>query len=199
MPRTESEFQPIVIVTGPPRSGTSLMMSILARAGLPLLVDETRPADASNPRGYYEFAPVRASTRDTQWLDQAEGHGVKVIDRLIATLPRDRNYRVIAMDRPVEEVITSQNRMLARLGEEPGPLNTSRLKAILRSTTEENRQLLTRENCFEWISIHYPDLVRSPQKECGRILDFLNLDGADEGTVERMVAAIDPELYRERA
>ena len=175
------------------------MMSLLAGAGLPLLVDETRPADASNPRGYYEFAPVRASARDTQWLDQAAGHGVKVIDRLLATLPRDRNYRVIAMDRPAEEVITSQNRMLARLGEEPGSLNAARLKAILRSTTEEVRQLLNRERCFEWIPIHYPDLIRSPRKECIRILDFLNLDGSNNSKVEGMVAAIDPELYRERA
>ena len=156
------------------------MMSILGRAGLPLLVDETRPADASNPRGYYEFAAVRASARDTQWLERAAGHGVKVIDRLIDTLPRNRNYRVIAMNRPAEEVIASQNRMLSRLGEDPGPLNATRLKTILKSTAEELRQLLSQETCFEWIPIHYPDLIRSPQNECTRILDFLNLDVADD-------------------
>ncbi|MCH2186138.1 sulfotransferase domain-containing protein [Myxococcota bacterium] len=195
---TKSKLQTIVIVSGPPRSGTSLMMSILGRAGLPLLVDETRPPDASNPNGYYEFKPVRASDRDTQWLERAGGHAVKVIDRLIKTLPENRNYRVIVMSRSAEEVIASQNRMLARLGEEPGALPRPRLEAILNSTAEETRDLLNRKSCFEWISVHYPDLVRSPRKECLRILDFLEFNSANDVTIGQMVAAVQPTLYRER-
>ncbi|MDG2049727.1 MAG: hypothetical protein P8M78_06160 [Myxococcota bacterium] len=195
----EPKSEPVVIVTGPPRSGTSLMMRLLERAGLPLLIDETRPADASNPRGYFEFAPVRASARDTQWLNHAGGRGVKVIDRLLGKLPLDRPYRVIVMNRPAEEVIASQNRMLARLGEESGRLPASRLKAILELQTNEMRQLLSREACFDWIPISYPRLVQNPRKECLRILDFLNSEPATDATVEGMVAAVDASLYRERA
>ena len=190
---------PIFVVTGPPRSGTSLMMNLLMAAGLPILADENRPADASNPNGYFEYAPVKASSRSTEWVESASGRAVKVIDRLLPTLPRDRHYCLIVMERPAKEVIASQNRMLTRLGEPQGELPTARLEKMLAIQAVETRALLVEEECFDWISVAYPELIEFPHDRCQQILEFVGFDDPDGTRVDRMAARIDAQLYRERA
>lgn len=106
----------ITIVSGLPRSGTSMMMRILEAGGMPVLVDHARVADVDNPNGYYEFEPVKTTCDDASWLRQAEGRAVKVVYKLLYDLPADRPYRVVFMQRALKEIVTSQNRMLARLG-----------------------------------------------------------------------------------
>ena len=98
------------------------MMNMLGRAGLPLLTDETRGADESNPEGYFELAAVRKTQEDNAWVSRAQGHAVKVIHRILPALPEVYRYRVILMHRPVAEVVQSQDRMLARLGADPSEL-----------------------------------------------------------------------------
>lgn len=181
------------IVTGIPRSGTSLMMSILGAAGVPLLVDEARPPDASNPRGYFEYAPVLGSERDTSWLDDAAGRAVKVIHLLLPTLPQDREYRVILMERPIAEIILSQDRMLERLeGSAPASPNPEIEQAFARQL-QRTRELLTRSACFEWLPMAYPELVRSPQESLAQLGSFLGIEGRSAA----MMACIDPCLHRE--
>ena len=190
---------PIFVVTGPPRSGTSLMMSLLRAAGLPILADESRPADASNPNGYFEFTPVKGSARSSQWVESATGQAVKVIDRILPTLPRDRPYRVIIMERPAQEVIASQNRMLTRLGEPQGELPTARLEEMLTIQVAKTRALLAEEDCFDWVSVAYPELIEFPHDRCQQILEFIGFDDPNGDRANRMVARIDTQLYRERA
>ena len=152
----------ITVVSGVPRSGTSLRMQCLAAAGLPLLWDEARPPDASNPRGYFELAAVKASGRDTSWLAQAEGRGVKVVHALLKNLPRDRRYRVLFMERAIDQVVASQNAMLARLGATVGELPAARVATVLESQRATARELLERSPCFAWMPVSYASLLSDP-------------------------------------
>ena len=142
--------QPVTVVSGVPRSGTSLMMSLLARAGLPVLCDESRPADASNPRGYFELEAVRRTWDDPGWVRAAPGHAVKVIHHLLGALPADQDYRVILMRRPWPAVVASQNRMLARLGKAVTSPDDARLGEILSAQWEESRRLLENASHFRF-------------------------------------------------
>lgn len=186
--------EPIVVVSGIPRSGTSLMMNMLGRAGLSLLVDDERKADESNPRGYFEWAAVRRTQEDSNWVASAPGHAVKVIHQLLAALPRQYSYRVILMQRPIHQVVASQDRMLARMGASIDELPRGRVHEILTEQHQRARDLLTGESCFEWIEVNYPELIGDPERHAERVLDFLSLD-ADPA---RIAGAVEPRLYRER-
>ncbi|MFC2085810.1 hypothetical protein ACFLRO_01215, partial [Bacteroidota bacterium] len=106
----------ITVVSGLPRSGTSMMMQMLDKGGLEPFVDDKREADENNPRGYYEHEAVKSLARNKQWLPQAEGKVVKVIANLLTHLPANFHYRVIFMERDITEIVTSQKRMLKRMG-----------------------------------------------------------------------------------
>lgn len=173
--------EPIIVVSGLPRSGTSLMMRLLEAAAVPVLQDAARPPDESNPRGYYELSAVRATATDARWVARAPGHAVKVIHRLLAALPRDRVYRVIVMRRPMREVVASQDRMLARLGEPAAGLPSARLEAVLAAQLEEATALLDREPCFTWMGVDVHALIDDPETEIARVLDFLGLPARPAG------------------
>ena len=170
------------------------MMNMLGRAGLPLLTDETRGADESNPEGYFELAAVRKTQEDNAWVSRAQGHAVKVIHRILPALPEVYRYRVILMHRPVAEVVQSQDRMLARLGADPSELPQGRIEAIFKEQHEQTRALLEQEAHFDWIEIEYPELVEDPVRGADQVIRFLELSAepADVATV------IDARLYRER-
>ena len=153
------------------------------------------PPDASNPRGYLEYAPVRGSRRNTSWLDRAGGRAVKVVHVLLPSLPEDRRYRVLLMRRPIDQIIASQNRMLERMGKSPTPIDDQRLGEIMEAQVEEARSFLSERACFEWIEVAYPRLVEAPGVELERILEFLDLNAP----IELLTRCIDPALHRERA
>src|SRR6185503_17792221 len=119
--------KPIVIVSGLPRSGTSMAMKMLEAGGMPILADGIRTADISNPKGYYEFEPVKELDKggDVTWLAEARGKAVKIISFLLTWLPERYDYRVIFMQRDLREAIASQNAMLAHRGETPAPGSAS--------------------------------------------------------------------------
>lgn len=185
---------PITVVSGLPRSGTSLMMQILDGAGIPLLHDGRRPPDPSNPRGYFELEAVKGTRRDAGWVDRAPGHAVKVIHALLADLPRDRAYRVVWMDRPLSQVVASQNAMLARLGRDPDDLPLDVLERAFRAQTARACALLERERCFAWTRVSYPDLVHAPRGTLTGLCGFLDLDAP----LETLAARVDPDLHRSR-
>ncbi|MEE8292673.1 MAG: phosphodiesterase, partial [Candidatus Tectomicrobia bacterium] len=106
--------QPITLVSGLPRSGTSMMMHMLVAGGMDVVVDNTRQADEDNPQGYYEFEPVKQLKEDASWLDHAPGKAVKVISGLLYDLPPDKQYKIIFMQRRMQEVLDSQRTMLQR-------------------------------------------------------------------------------------
>lgn len=190
--------KPIVVVSGLPRSGTSMAMKMLEAGGLPILADGIRTADISNPKGYYEFEPVKELDKggDVRWLAEARGKAVKIISFLLTWLPERYDYRVIFMQRDLREAIASQNAMLAHRGETPAPGSAS--DDEIRRMYEEHLQKVTRfmanRPCFSSLTVPYRDVVEHPRDAAGRIDAFLG------GTldIERMAAVADPSLYRNR-
>src|ERR1700730_18485992 len=89
----------IIIVSGLPRSGTSLMMQMLDRGGVEVVTDNLRTADTDNPKGYYEFEQVKTIKRDTTWLPATRGKAFKMVSQLLYHLPPVETYRVIFMER----------------------------------------------------------------------------------------------------
>jgi hypothetical protein len=185
----------ITVVSGLPRSGTSLMMQMLQAGGLPALTDGVRSADESNPRGYFEFEPVKRLRADRSWLDQARGRAVKIIHLLLRELPLDGSqaYRVIFMQRPIEEVLASQHAMLQRDGRPSGD------PAVLRQAFEN--QLVGVDS---WMSGHpeiaairmpYHRVVSDPKAVAEELRSFLALDL----DVAAMASAVDPTLHRQRS
>ncbi len=185
----------IVVVSGIPRSGTSLMMQMLSAAGLPVFTDDRRAADASNPRGYYEHAAVKASRSDTGWVDAAEGHAVKVIHALLPELPRDRAYDVLLMRRRLEDIVASQNRMLETLGGSIPDLPSGRLVQIYSSQFERTQRLLDTEACFRWQTCDFEALLRDPLVAAAGVVEFLGLDASEETLAE----VVEPALCRKHA
>ena len=188
--------QPIVVVSGLPRSGTSMIMKMLEAGGLPVLTDGLRTADEDNPKGYYEVERVKglAQETDKSWLAEARGKGIKVISYLLKSLPPQFNYRVVFIRREMEEVLASQRKMLARRGEtEATP--PERMRALFEDDLWRASYQLRRRPEFETIELHYSAVLARPLEEAQRLAAFLG-GGLD---AEAMAAAVDPQLYRNRA
>lgn len=184
----------ITVVSGLPRSGTSLMMQMLAAGGVPPITDHRRAADESNPRGYFEFEAVKQLRTDRSWVEQARGHAVKVIHLLLRELPveGDLRYRVIFMRRPIEEVLASQRAMLQRQGKKPG--DDAVLAKAFQSQLTQVEQWLATQPAFDVFYVEHHALFENPAPVLAGINDFL---GGDLDTAA-MGAAIEPALYRQR-
>lgn len=184
----------ITIVSGLPRSGTSLMMQMLHLGGAPVLADGLREADANNPKGYLEFEKVKALQKDDSWLPDAEGKTVKIISHLLFELPTDREYKVVFMLRPVSEVRSSQESMLKRLGRQGAPVSPAQLEKVFAKHLEDVKSWLAKHPMFQVHYVQYHDILANPRAESEKISAFLG------GTldVDKMVTAVDASLYRER-
>jgi tetratricopeptide (TPR) repeat protein len=183
----------VILVSGLPRSGTSMLMQMLAAGGLPVLVDEQRPADAGNPRGYWEYTPVKASARDASWVEQARGKAVKVVTPLLPRLPRGPayHYRVVLMERPVAEVAASQQRLVALRGSQPR-LSEAALTEALTRQMQQLRRLLALWK-IPTLVLGYRDCLADPASAAARLNAFLG-GGLD---CSRLAAAVVPALQRE--
>ncbi len=185
----------IVLVSGLPRSGTSMTMKMLVEGGLELLTDGIRTADDSNPEGYYEFEKVKElnKARDLSWLNGARGKAVKVISYLLPHLPDTLNYRVIFMHRNLHEVIASQDKMLVQR-DEPAGTDDDHMLALFEEHLKKVKHVIAMRPCFDTIEINYKDVLDQPLQQATRINQFLGgrLD------IERMAAAVDQRLYRNR-
>jgi LPS sulfotransferase NodH len=185
----------VTLVTGTPRSGTSLLMQMLRAGGMPLLCDDARPADADNPRGYFESAAVRRTRQDASWLDGAAGRAVKVVHALVPSLPPQRAYRVIDVRRPLVEVLPSQRRMLLRAGE-PAPVgDDASLGLLFQAQREAMERWVLRVAGAPLLRLEYPQVVADPAAAAARLADFVGAD-LDAGA---MASAVEPRLYRERS
>ena len=191
-------FPWITVVSGLPRSGTSLMMQALVAGGLPPLTDEKRAADASNPRGYLEFEPAKRLKVDRSWLPQAKGRVVKIIHLMLPELvdaAPDQEFRIVLMRRPMDEILASQRTMLARQGRAGAALNDAQLGALFADQMARAERLLAERPQFRVCPVQYPALVANPKEETARVNAFLG-GQLDEAAMAR---AVDPTLYRERA
>ena len=184
----------ITIVSGLPRSGTSLMMQMLNAGGLPVLSDGERKADTDNPRGYLEWERIKQLPKDPSLIAEAEGKVVKVISQLILSLPSDHEYRVVFMQRPLPEVLKSQDEMLRRRGASDSITDTSAIEeAFQRHLIEVNKWLAGKAN-VQVSRVHYHRVLREPKVVAEEIAAFLQvpLD------IEAMVQQVDGSLYRNR-
>jgi hypothetical protein len=184
----------VTIVSGLPRSGTSMMMNMLTAGGLPALVDNIRKPDEDNPRGYFEYEPVKQTKKDPSWLNQATGKVVKMVYRLLYDLPPDRQYRVVFMQRDLREVIASQNAMLARQGKSPGPLSDERLMALFDAELKKAYEWLAVQPNFRVLYVNYNQTIRNPRPTVDALNEFL---GGDLDT-DAMLRVVDPTLYRQQ-
>lgn len=191
---TAQPTAPITIVSGLPRSGTSMMMMMLEAGGLPTLVDTVRGADEDNPRGYYEFEPVKKTKSDASWVPQSEGRAVKIIHILLYDMPPGFDYRVVLMRRDLNEVVRSQTAMLGRQGCTGASLSPERLATVFGQQLDRLVAWLDRQPNFTCIQIDHGDVILKPAEQAGRIASFLG----DDLDVEAMAAAVDHGLYRQR-
>jgi hypothetical protein len=191
----KESISPILIVSGLPRSGTSLMMMMLESTGIPPLTDHQRSADNDNPRGYYEFEPVKKLRQgDKDWLPQARGKVVKVISALLAYLPPDYTYQVLFMQRALPEILASQRKMLINRGEDANKIKDDVIGQSFKSHLVQVTDWLGNQPNFATYYVDYNRLLEKPKPEVHQINQFLG-GKLDES---RMVAAIDPNLYRQR-
>jgi hypothetical protein len=183
----------ITIVSGIPRSGTSLMMQMLSAGGMPVLTDGERIPDANNPRGYYELESVKSLQKNPQAIAGGEGKVVKVISSLLTFLPAQHEYRVIFMRRPLAEVLASQDKMMLRLGKDVPPSSESVAGAFEKHLQQVGAWLAKQAN-VRTLYVDYAAVLEDASREASKIRDFL---GA-ELDVEAMVRKVEHSLHREK-
>ena len=185
----------IIIVSGLPRSGTSMMMKMLDAGGLPILTDNLREADANNPKGYYEFERVKELPNgDYGWIPEAGGKVVKIVTGLIMNLPSDARYKVIFMQRAMKEVLSSQKKMLGRLGKEDDKVEDEKMRKIYQEHLKQVNAWIARQPNIEVLYVNYNTMLGSPLESLQKVNEFL---GGDMD-VNVMAGVVDKELYRER-
>jgi hypothetical protein len=173
-----------------------MVMGMLEAGGLEIMTDGIRVADSSSPLGYYEYERVKTLDKDADksWLEAARGKAIKIISFLLKDLPDSNRYRILFMNRDLDEVLASQRTMLHALGERPEPAADERLVAGYRAHLRVVNDLLIRRPCFELLALNYPNVIAQPSEQADRINRFL-WGGLD---VVKMAAYVDPALYRNR-
>jgi hypothetical protein len=188
--------RPIVVVSGLPRSGTSMAMQMLEAGGLPVLADAVRQPDESNPKGYFELEGVKRLHEDAGalWLAQAPGHAVKIVSPLLTWLPETHAYRVVFMRRDLREIVRSQIELLAARGESSSAEDPARMMAAYTEHLAQVARFLTRRSCFTTLDVEYARVLQDPLREARRLSTFLG-GRLDPG---KMAAIVDARLYRQR-
>lgn len=183
----------IVIVSGLPRSGTSMMMKMLEAGGVPALIDNVRTADEDNPKGYYEYERVKQLPDDTGWLPLAEGKSVKMVSLLLRELPVNRKYKVVFMRRRMEEILASQKKMLLRNNKDM-VVDDAEMKELFEGLLQQQLAWNDSQPHLEVTYPWYHDIVEQPRTVAEQLNEFLggNLD------VDAMVQVVDEQLYRNK-
>jgi predicted AlkP superfamily phosphohydrolase/phosphomutase/tetratricopeptide (TPR) repeat protein len=186
----------VTIVSGLPRSGTSMMMQAIAAGGLSPFTDEKREADSDNPRGYYEHEKATQLARDASWIPEAKARVVKIVAQLLSFLPRGPQtpkYRVVFMDRDLREIVKSQRAMLDRLGKSGGKLEPAKMMKTLDAQVAQIERWMRQRPDVECLFVDYAKVLADPRGEMAKVAAFLGAADA-----EAMAAAIDPSLRRQR-
>jgi len=192
---TKNHKAPIVVVSGLPRSGTSMMMKMVEAGGIPPMTDALRVADEDNPKGYYEFERVKQMDKgDVAWVPEARGKAVKIISALLKYLPADERYRVIFIRRDIDEILASQRKMLIHRGEDPDKQDDAQMKRLFEKHVRQVEEWLAAQKHIQTLYVHYSDMLGNPGPQIERVNTFLGgkLDPA------RMAEVVDPQLYRNK-
>lgn len=185
----------VTVVSGLPRSGTSMMMKMLEAGGIPPVQDGVRTADPDNPKGYYEFERVKQMDKgDTAWMKDAQGKSVKIISALLKHMPKEYEYRVIFIRRNMSEILASQRKMLIRRGEDPNKMEDAKMSALFEKHLADIQGWLRDQPNISVLYVHYSDVLADPVAYAEKVNTFCggNLD------IEAMIEVVDPELYRNR-
>ncbi len=184
-----------VVVSGLPRSGTSMIMKMLEAGGQMILTDNVRQADANNPNGYYEFERVKKLKEgDFEWLSDSKGKVVKIITGLIMQLPSDHQYKIIFMERMMKEVLSSQKKMLGRLGKDEGRVADEKMAKIYHEHLKQVNAWLTKQQNIKVLYVNYNAMLDDPLASLEKVNEFLG-GGLN---VNAMAGVVNKELYRER-
>jgi len=194
--RQVGQVAPVIVVSGLPRSGTSMAMKMLEAGGVPIFTDRLRVADEDNPNGYYELERVKNLGKETDfsWLSEAEGKAIKIVSHLIRSLPGMFRYKVVFLNRAVGEVVASQNKMLSRGGKKWDPSMDQRVAALFEQHLREVKTWMESQPNLEVLQLNYAEVVTNPEAEAERMSGFLGLDL----DWKEMARAVDPGLYRNR-
>jgi len=184
----------ITIVSGLPRSGTSMMMKMLTAGGLELLTDNIRAADEDNPKGYFEFERVKQIENDKAWLEDARGRVVKLISALLKHLPTAYNYKVIFMRRAMPEILASQRQMLIRRGEPADAVPDDKMAAMFNKHVAQVESWLAAQPNIDVLYVSYNEVMKDSRSQAERINLFLG----GSLKVEEMVDVVDRGLYRQK-
>jgi sulfotransferase family protein len=184
----------VTVVSGLPRSGTSMMMKMLEAGGMTVLADHVRTADEDNPEGYYEFERVKKIETDQSWLDDARGKVVKMISALLKHLPPAYRYKVVFMRRNLEEVLASQRQMLIRRGKPTDTTSDEKMAAYFTHHLQRVEEWLAAQPSVGVLYVSYNELMRAPEPHCTAVARFLGLPLDPQ----RMAAVASGTLYRQR-
>lgn len=185
----------VVVVSGLPRSGTSMMMRMLEAGGMPVLIDELRSADEDNPRGYYEFERVKKTVEDSTWVADAIGKAVKMVYRLVYDLPGGYHYRLICMRRHIDEVLVSQQKMLKRNGQAGADVPDEKIAQLFQRQLCNFQVWVEQQSNVQMLEVNYNEILKKPEPVVEAVNAFLGqtLDA------EKMARVVEPDLYRNRS
>jgi hypothetical protein len=185
---------PITVVSGLPRSGTSMMMKMLEAGGMEVLTDKIRTPDEDNPKGYYEFERVKQIATDQAWLPEAQGKVVKIISFLMLKAPSTYRYKVVFLKRALPEVLASQQQMLLRRGDK-SPQDDKRMAELYEKHLNQAESWLGSQPNVDVLYVPHRRAIAEPLAVAQDVARFLDA-GLD---AESMAAAIEPSLHRQKA
>ena len=185
----------VIIVSGLPRSGTSMMMKMLEAGGINIVADNIRKADDDNPKGYFEDERVKKLKENNSWLnDNYHNMAIKVISLLLYNLPQTNFYKIIFMERDIQEILASQRKMLERNNEPSDAVDDSTMARKFNEHLEKINKWLKDQPNIDCIYVKYHDVLQKPSKYADEIKEFLNLDI----NTDLMGKAVDQRLYRNK-
>lgn len=184
----------ITIVSGLPRSGTSLMMQILEKGGMDILTDHVRQADAHNEKGYYEYEKVKSIRKDNLWMKEADGKAVKIITQLLPYISPDHEYAVLYMIRPLEEILRSQKRMRENLTNPGKSVDREVLEQSYARQVQQVQHWMENHPKIRTLYLFYPEVLNHPLKKAKEIQSFLQV----ELNIEAMASAVDVGLWHQK-
>ena len=191
---SEKRTDDIVIVSGLPRCGTSMMMQMLEAGGIPPMTDHIRRADEDNPKGYYEFEKVKKIKEDASWIESCYGKVFKMVSALLYYLPSNKRYKVIFMRRQMKEMLASQNKMLQRQGQKTDNVSDEEMSKKLQRHLKKIEEWLAKQSNIDVIYINYNEVINNPYENAELVNQFINgrLD------VDKMAGSVKASLYRQR-
>ena len=171
------------------------MMKMLEAGGISPLTDNLRTPDDDNPKGYYEFERVKQLPGDTEWIPEARGKAVKVLAELVKHLPSSENYRIIFIQRELDEIIESQRKMLIRRGEDPDTVSAHELKVLFTKYLGILKGWLNTQSNVRVLYVSYNEILSTPKENIRKIDAFID----NRLNTESMMESIDSSLYRNRS